>query len=214
MVFTLRTLLERNKALHYVIATVFILGIPFLFYFLTQFSTLTFASQSYGLKVDRKIEGFKLSGRGGIPVTLDTFRGQNIFVFFGFTSCKTTCPATLQTMARLNQRLAGNFKYVFISVDSVRDNEKHLAHFEKNLGSKITFLHGKEDTLRQIAKQFSATFKIDKDEARKSKDYQMSHSSFLYLVDHKGRLKFIYPEVNPDIEKIITDITRMKEVQT
>ena len=68
--------------------------------------------------------GFTLQSVNG-PVSLDSFRGKYVLLYFGYTSCPDICPITLatltQALAKLGNKKAADFQVIFVSVDYKRD---------------------------------------------------------------------------------------------
>ena len=44
-------------------------------------------------------KGFSLKDHNGKPVTLETYKGKVVVMFFGFTQCPDVCPTTMSEMA-------------------------------------------------------------------------------------------------------------------
>ena len=67
--------------------------------------------------------------RDGRPVDQHVLDGKWSAVFFGYTNCPDTCPATLQALNAAGQQLGAarkDFQVVFISVDPARDTPAEM----------------------------------------------------------------------------------------
>jgi protein SCO1 len=129
---------------------------------------------------------FSLVDTDGKRVTDRDFHGKLMLVFFGYTHCPDVCPAELQTMAEVVDKLgaeANAVAPVFISVDPARDTPEALASYVKSVSPRITGLTGTLDETASAAKAYRVYF-------RKAgggpDDYTVDHSAFVYLMDRDG----------------------------
>ena len=139
----------------------------------------------------RMAPDFTLSGSNGSAVKLGDYRGKVVLLGFGFTSCASVCPTTLATLKQANKQLgaqARDVQVVYITVDPKFDSaaqmKKYLALFDP------TFIGGTgtDAQLAAVRKQYGIFAK----EAA-GPDGRFTHSSFIYLIDRKGRLRALMP---------------------
>ncbi len=123
-------------------------------------------------------------------VTKDDFDGKVLAIYFGYSYCPDVCPTSLSTLsAALNtfsQEKIDKFKGLFISVDPKRDKLKNLkeyaAYFHKNfIGSTST-----KENIDKIVNNYGAYYKI-LDLEGSAMDYSVSHTSYIYIFDKKGK---------------------------
>ena len=131
---------------------------------------------------------FQLVDQSGQPRDQHVLDGKWTAVFFGYTNCPDACPTTLfalgQTEKLLGPKLA-DFQTVFISVDPTRDTPAQLARYLSNeaFARHVIGLTGSEAQVAEAAK----AYKVFYQKQGTGKDYEMSHSSGIYLMNPKGR---------------------------
>ena len=128
-----------------------------------------------------------------VPVTNGVFeteehRGQNVFLFFGFTQCPHVCPTTLSNLKRFVNALPESDKrlveVVFVSVDFDRDNmetlKKRLEGFPKN------FHGGMEspENLKLLLEKFGASYHVYK--GKDPSDIIIDHTALIFVLNQKG----------------------------
>lgn len=129
-------------------------------------------------------------------VTQKDFSGSYQLVFFGFTSCHMVCPTQMGKLTRVMYDLenSGHDKQVaplFISVDPERDTPEKVTEFLKPFHDKFVGLTGTRVALKSAADSFEtllAAMPKDPDD-----DYQITHSSVVYLVDPFNRIVDFIP---------------------
>ena len=156
---------------------------------------LLFVATSFALAV-RFYEGddrvaFSLTDQNGEPVTQRDLGGRYLLVFFGFTNCHGICPTYMSDLSRVMANLdaTGHSRRVtpvFISVDPERDVPATIAAYIERFDDRFVGLTGSRPALEQTAESFK-TFLQDAP-PRRVNDYQVSHSSTVYIVDPYGRI--------------------------
>src|SRR6185437_3776875 len=102
---------------------------------------------------------FSLLDQQGHTITDQTFRGEWLIVFFGYTSCPDLCPTTLFLLHQTLQKLQGRARSVrvlFITVDPERDTPEKLAAYLLNLGPKFVGGTGTEQQIEAAKQAFRA----------------------------------------------------------
>ncbi len=133
---------------------------------------------------------FKLTDHTGKIVTLKSYSGKYLIVFFGFTHCPGVCPLGLRTiMGSLNLlgNLANEIQPIFISVDPARDTQEVLAKYVKSFGPLLVGLRGSEKELAEVVGRYRAYYQklsVPKDQPKES--YLMDHSPIIYLMSKSG----------------------------
>jgi protein SCO1/2 len=135
--------------------------------------------------------GFELTAQDGARVTIDSYPGMLLLVYFGFTHCQTVCPRNLTKLSDAINALDvdhSNLRPLFISVDPDRDSPEVLRHFTSRHFPLFTGLTGTRDDITQA----QASFRVFS-RARPTPDggagHQIAHSSFTYLVGTDGRVR-------------------------
>ena len=138
----------------------------------------------------KAVADFELVDQDGKPFRLRQLRGQSALVFFGFTNCQSVCPATLQVLRQAHRDLVGVGAapaIVLISVDGDRDTPEAMKNYLKSSGKGFIGLTGSPKLVRDIAARFSAVF-FKGAPADNSGNYDVQHTSQVYLVDPSGNI--------------------------
>ena len=131
---------------------------------------------------------FQLVDQNGQLRTEKMLKGKWTAVFFGYTFCPDVCPTTLQSLADAQGRLgprAKDLQVVFVTVDPARDTPAQLrTYLSSQAFPKGTVgLTGTPDQIAAAAK----AYKVFYQKQGTGRDYEMQHSSAIYLMDPKGR---------------------------
>lgn len=134
---------------------------------------------------------FSLTNQHGDTVTQKDLGGRHLLVFFGFTNCHAICPTQMSNLAQVMTELDGTghasrVTPVFISVDPERDVPATVAAYVARFDDRFVGLTGSRAALEGVANSFK-TFLQDAP-PRGANDYQVSHSSTVYVVDPFGRI--------------------------
>ncbi|WP_174301074.1 SCO family protein [Caulobacter sp. S45] len=141
---------------------------------------------------------FHLIDDTGRPVDQHVLDGRWSAVFFGYTNCPDTCPATLQALNAAAQQLGGargRFQVVFISVDPARDTPAQMRLYDTSQGYPAGGLRGLTGTPSQVASvagEYHAFYK-----AGTGPGYAVQHSAAIYLMDPQGRFVKPLDETQP-----------------
>ena len=150
------------------------------------YQRLAGAGENTGLP---KIGGpFTLVDGTGKVVTDQQFQGRYKLIYFGYTHCPDACPTALSDMATALGKLApaqrAKIQPIFITVDPERDNGPALTDYAAAFGPDFIGLGGSLDQLATVKKEFHVY--AEKHPA-KNGDYDMDHSSIIYLMDPENR---------------------------
>ena len=130
---------------------------------------------------------FHLVNQDGRPTDQHVLDGKWSAVFFGYTYCPDTCPATLQALGAASRKLGDpkDLQVVFISVDPDRDTPKQMKTYLASQGfpAHAIGLTGTPAQVAQAAKAYSVYYA----KSGTGADYTMDHSAAVYLMDPKGR---------------------------
>ncbi|MEI9984404.1 MAG: SCO family protein [Aliidongia sp.] len=148
-----------------------------------------------------KIGGpFTLVDGAGQTVTDQQFRGRYMLIYFGYTHCPDACPTALNDMAvalgKLGEAERKRVQPIFITVDPERDTGQALSDYVAAFGPEFIGLTGSLDQIAQVKKEFRV---YAAKHPTKDGDYDMDHSSVIYLMDPSGRFigNFTH-ETDPD----------------
>jgi len=129
------------------------------------------------------------------------FRGRWSFLFLGFASCPTVCPATLSQLVAVKKSLAEQFpdtpqpRYVFVSVDPQRDPPARLASYLAGFDGDFVGATGQPASLASLSDALTAFHRLEAPSP--SGDYGVVHSGEIYLLDPSGR---VYARFTPPLD--------------
>lgn len=132
--------------------------------------------------------------------------GKVVLLFFGFTACMDVCPTTLADFKRVKAELgekADQIAFVFITVDPQRDTPEAAQAYAASFDPHFIGLSGSEVELEPVWQGYGVYRKIT--ESGSAGEYQVDHSSRVYLVDTSNRLRVTYPYGTP-VEDLTADI--------
>ena len=134
---------------------------------------------------------FTLTDHKGQRVTEAVLAGKPYAMYFGFTHCPGVCPTALQGMGGLLAKLgadADKLRMVFVTTDPARDTPAVMGDYLKAFDPRILGLTGSEAEVKQML----LTYRVYAQKGEvKSGEYQMDHSSAIYLMDRTGELKTV-----------------------
>lgn len=136
---------------------------------------------------------FSLLDQRGNPVTEKSWPDKYLLVFFGFTHCPDICPMTLQRMSDVLDKLGDEAQQVqplFITVDPARDTPDVLAKYLSNFNKQILGLTGSETQVQDAEEDFKVYAK--KGEPDKNGDYDVTHTSYVYLMSPGGKMAELF----------------------
>jgi protein SCO1 len=139
----------------------------------------------------KPITDFELTDDDGKAFKLSSLQGRPALVFFGFAHCPDVCPAAMQKLMVLRKSEPKKYdqvQVVMISVDGERDTPSSMKAFLGKFSPDFIGLTGPPAEVRNIAARFSASF--FKDPPKDSSGaYLVQHTSRVYALDRKGRLR-------------------------
>ncbi len=152
---------------------------------------------------------FELTNHHGVKTHLKDFRGKVVLLFFGYTNCPIVCPTTLADLSQLMGRMgknADNIQVLFITADPERDTAERLNEYVPYFHPSFLGLTGTVGEITKVAVQYGAGFK--KIGYKSADEYEISHSTYIYLLDQKGKFYELYPFKTP-VDRIAADIRKL-----
>lgn len=156
---------------------------------------------------------FELTDTGGETTTPEASSGSIRLLYFGFTSCPDVCPTTLtslrQSIHKLPEKYRDDITTLFVSVDPQRDTPERLESYVRFFGDQVVGLTGSEKDLRDLTKRYRTTFGYDEPDA--SGNYNVSHSSAVYVFDRAGEARLLLrpglttQQIGDDLEKLASE---------
>ena len=149
---------------------------------------------------------FTLTAQDGRRLSLGALRGKVLAITFIYATCADTCPMLTAKMARIQDRLGGDFgsKVYFLSVtvDPDRDTPTVLNQYAKRHGANSAgwaFLTGTREEIREVAKKYGIYYK-------RTRRGDVEHTFLTSLVDQSGVLRVQYMGVRFNPEEMLQDL--------
>ena len=140
------------------------------------------------LPVPLEIPQFALVDHRGEPFDRSRLAGRWSLLFFGYTYCPDICPATLQRLAEVQDRLPNETQVVFVSVDPERDSQERIAEYVGYFHSALIGVTGSPTEIDKLARAVGAFHRKAPGDAA-GEGYLVDHSVSLFLVDPGARLE-------------------------
>lgn len=132
---------------------------------------------------------FELVMHDGSTVTNETFKGELMLIYFGFTFCPDVCPTELQIMSNALDLVgddAEQVRPILISIDPERDTPEAMAQYVRHFHPRMTGLTGTPEQIAAAAKAYRVYYERVEDPGSNA-EYTMDHSSIVYLMDKEGQ---------------------------
>ena len=142
--------------------------------------------------VPRPAPDIRLIDKSAQPFDVASFRGQPVFVFFGYTHCADVCPATIGTVGLALDAERGKAKAVFVSIDPERDTPSWLTEYARFMPTGFTPLTGSASAIRATADAWGVRYARAEAEEGEG-EYSMSHTADVFLVDGSGMRRATFP---------------------
>lgn len=137
---------------------------------------------------------FQMTNDLGQPVAAASYRGKVVLLYFGYTHCPDVCPLTLVHLHTVLQKLgkdADDVRILFVTVDPTRDTVPALHQYVTAFDPRVVGLTGTQDAIAQLAKRYRAFYKPEPAKASSSDDYEVTHSSAIYVFDREGHARLL-----------------------
>lgn len=162
----------------------------------------------YGIYYGKKAPDFTLSGPDGRDLSLSNFRGRDVLLLFGYTSCPDICPTTLSQLNAVTEKLgdaSDDVQVLFVTVDPERDTPERLREYIPYFNESFIGLSGTPEEIKKVADDYSIFYEKES-RAENGNSYFMNHTQTVYLIDSEGQLFLVYPFENFEAGKIASDI--------
>jgi protein SCO1/2 len=155
---------------------------------------------------------FVLTGPGGEAWGLEQARGRVVLLFFGYTLCPDFCPMTLSKLVQVDEALGeaarGRLLTVFVSLDPERDSPERIAEYLSYFGIEAVGLTGSREEIDAVVARYGGSYSLD--EVDSAMRYLVTHSTYVYLIDGKGRVRHLFGSLD-DAETIAQGVRQLLE---
>ncbi|HTW35184.1 MAG TPA: SCO family protein [Rhizomicrobium sp.] len=161
-------------------------------------------------------DSVKLVDHDGQSVSLSTYRGELLLVFFGFTHCRVVCPRALGRISTALERLGpvgAAIRPLYITVDPARDTPATMRLFLETNYPRFTGLTGTQENLVELQRAFRV-FVARVENHAASDGIEFRHSAISYLLDREGHYLEHFPDVIDDkqmAQRLLNVIERQTE---
>ena len=179
--------------------------IPIIIYLVLKLDNLS--ESFYGEIYKKGIIDFSLTDHNGKIFNLSDYKGNIVLINFGYTNCPDVCPTTLVKFREILMELddeKDNLKALFITVDPERDTVEKLKNYIPHFHSEIIGLTGTMQEIKDVSDLYNVIF--FKENEKSDKEYLMSHSPSIYLINKNGELFLKYPQHKISVKGISEDI--------
>ncbi|MEE9303990.1 MAG: SCO family protein [Thiotrichaceae bacterium] len=151
-----------------------------------------------GVYVDPPGGNFTLQSHAG-PISLDDYKGKVVLMYFGYTFCPDVCPTSLARISGAFKKLTPaeleQVKGILISVDPDRDTPEKLAEYTKFFHPNIVGVTGTKAQIDEVTERYDVIYR--KAEGNTAAGYLVDHTSFIYVLDKKGKISEFLPHAVP-----------------
>lgn len=169
-------------------------------------------SDYHGRWVNEPAAEFQLTTQQGLSPSLVDFRGQTVFLYFGYLHCDGFCQHQWVTLFHVMQTLKDEpVTAVLISLDPKRDSAEDFATLASNLGANFVAISGQKlDEIQAVANSYHQPF--SKVGAWQQNDYKIDHTGDIFMISSQGNVTLIYSGDKFLPEQIVADYRRLQQV--
>ena len=153
---------------------------------------------------------FRLVDHDGRPVTLASYRGHPVLLFFGFTHCPDVCPLTMSRLSRVVRDLGGRAEEVrvlLVTVDPARDTPAAMKAYVERFGAFATGLTGDPAAVARAMAGYGAHILPPPPNVpgahaahAPAKPGAIPHTAVVYGIDREGRLRVVISDAASEEE--------------
>jgi len=185
--------------------------------FIYQYFQFKSKDKYHGILYQKEAPNFTLTAHDGKKATLSQFRGKVTLIVWGYTHCPDICPLTLSMLRGVMNELGNKqdqVQVLYITVDPERDTVERLKAYIPHFHESFIGLTGTNQDIEKVAKAYDVFYINHGDSYGRSEydtwaEYQMTHSSTIYLVNQRGKLFMTYPYNKFDSKGIAQDIKKV-----
>ncbi len=121
--------------------------------------------------------------------------GKLVWLYFGYTACPDVCPTSMATMRAafesLEPKIRLQVRVLFVTVDPSRDTLPELQTYLDAFALPGIAMTGRHEQIEAVAYRYGVQYsQVELPES--AMGYAMDHSSAIYLIDRRGRLRFVF----------------------
>jgi protein SCO1 len=165
---------------------------------------------------------FALTDHNGRPVSLRSYRGAPVLLFFGYTHCPDVCPLTLDKLTRALRtggRRTRDVRILLVTLDPARDTPAALKAYAARFGPAVVGLTGDSAALARARQGYGAyTAEVPAQPAAHAHGahapappadvaaaMKTVHSGAVYGIDRRGNLQVVISDA-ATVEQVVHDV--------
>lgn len=152
---------------------------------------------------------FSLTSDTGQAVTAETYDGNVLLMYFGFTHCEAECPVSMARLARITQLLGSDAQQVrvlFVTLDPERDTPQVLHRYVTQFDPvHAVGLTGSKEDIEALTKQYRAAYRP---RSKISESRDIMHGDAIYIFDSRGQARLLATSADSD-ENLEQDLRRL-----
>ena len=150
------------------------------------------------------VPGVELTaGDGARKILPDTWRGEVVLIYFGFTNCPDVCPLTLGRLAKVYEDLGEpeDVQVVMVTVDPEHDTPEATQAYAGAFHPDFVGLSGSAADIARAAKSVYVGF-------AGIGEANFTHTDAVIVLDREGRMRLVYGQdkvlrLQDDLPKIL-----------
>lgn len=165
---------------------------------------------------------FGLLDHGGRRVSLRSYRGAPVLLFFGYTRCPDVCPLTLDRLTRAAKAAGGaaeRTRILLVTVDPGHDTPAVLQAYAARFGPAVVGLTGDSAALARARAGYGAYVAVRDAPAHAHGGHagpahppaRTVHSGVVYGIDRRGNLQVVITEGAP-FEQVVDDVRTLSRI--
>ena len=165
-----------------IISFIIILALTFLF---AEYLSRKNAPQ----KMSEIIDKVHLIDHNGQAFKKTTLKNKPSLLFFGFTNCPEICPTTLADLSEITKEVTSSvnaINIIFVTLDPIRDNKKHLKDYVQYFGSNIIGVTGDKVEIKKFAENWGVFYETVN---TSNNNYTLNHTATVFMIDELGSFR-------------------------
>ena len=165
-----------------IISFIIILALTFLF---AEYLSRKNAPQ----KMSEIIDKVHLIDHNGQAFKKTTLKNKPSLLFFGFTNCPEICPTTLADLSEITKEVTSSvnaINIIFVTLDPMRDNKKHLKEYIQYFGSNIIGVTGDKVEIKKFAENWGVFYETVN---TSNNNYTLNHTATVFMIDELGNFR-------------------------
>ena len=165
-----------------IISFIIILALTFLF---AEYLSRKNAPQ----KMSEIIDKVHLIDHNGQAFKKTTLKNKPSLLFFGFTNCPEICPTTLADLSEITKEVTSSvnaINIIFVTLDPIRDNKKHLKDYVQYFGSNVIGVTGDKVEIKKFAENWGVFYETVN---TSNNNYTLNHTATVFMIDELGNFR-------------------------